>query len=192
MRQIKQKRLLILSTVLLLCTYITQAQVEYSVDEALKVFSFIEKIIVEKDSGNSEKMRSVTVTESELNSYIAYRIDTEKEDVMKQLHLKIFKRDRIEGKILLDLRGQNLPDFLRPEMNLYFAGKVEVKDQKVRLLIKKLYIEDQPIRPEILDVVIFIASKIQSTEPTSIYDWYDLPFGIKDIKSQDKKAIFYY
>lgn len=166
--------------------------IEYSLKEALKVLSIIEKIQSEQNSLSKGKLRKVTVTESELNSYIAFRIETEKEEIMKQLNLHILVNNRIEGNILIDLRGQNIPGFLRPQMNIYFGGRVEVKDEKVRINIKKLFIEDVPIQPEILDVIIQIASKIEGSEPASLYDWYDLPFGLKDIKTQNGKAIFYY
>lgn len=165
---------------------------EYSLKEALKVLNIIEKVQSEQNNLSKGKLRKVTVTESELNSYIAFRIETEKEEIMKQLNLHILVNNRIEGNILIDLRGQNLSGFLRPQMNIYFGGRVEVKDEKVRINIKKLFIEDVPIQPEILDVIIMIASKIENSEPTSLYDWYDLPFGLKDIKTQNGKAIFYY
>ncbi len=165
---------------------------EYSLKEALKVLNIIEKVQSEQNSLSKGKLRKVAVTESELNSYIAFRIETEKEEIMKQLNLHILVNNRIEGNILIDLRGQNIPGFLRPQMNIYFGGRVEVKDEKVRINIKKLFIEDVPIQPEILDVIIQIASKIEGSEPTSLYDWYDLPFGLKDIKTQNGKAIFYY
>ncbi len=177
---------------LLFYVLVSYGSTEYSLKEALKVLNIIEKVQSEQNTLSKGKLRKVTVTESELNSYIAFRIETEKEEIMKQLNLHILVNNRIEGNILIDLRGQNLPGFLRPQMNLYFGGRVEVKEKKVRINIKKLFIEDVPIQPEILDVIIQIASKIENSEPTSLYDWYDLPFGLKDIKTQNGKAIFYY
>ncbi len=168
------------------------SQSEYSIEEARRVFKIIEQLEQDLFKNNQRKLQSVIVTESELNSYFAYRIEVEKEDIMKQLHLKIFKNNKIEGKILIDLRGQKIPDYLRPEMNIYFAGKVEVNNGKGRILMKKLFLEDQPIQPQVLDAIIFIASKLQNSEPTSPYDWYELPFGIKDIKTKKQQAIFFY
>ena len=168
------------------------SQSQYSLEEARQVFEIIEQLEQDLLKNNQRKLQSVIVTESELNSYFAYRIEAEKEDIMKQLHLKIFKNNKIEGKILIDLKGQKIPDFLRPEMNIYFAGKVEVNNGKGRILMKKLFLEDQPIQPQVLDAIIFIASKIQNSEPTSLYDWYELPFGIKDIKTKKQQAIFFY
>ena len=156
------------------------------------MFKIIGQMEQELLNKNQQKLRSVVVQESELNSYIAYRIEAEKEEIMKQLHLIILKNNKIEGKIHIDLRGQKIPDFLRPEMNIYFAGKVEVNNGQGRILMKKLFLEDQSIQPQILDAIIFIASKLQNYEPTSLYDWYELPFGIKDIKTKKQQAIFFY
>jgi len=168
------------------------SQSQYSLEEVRKVFQIIgqleEKILI----NSSKKQDSVIVTESELNSYFAYRIEAEKEEIMKQLHLKILKNNKIEGKIQIDLRGQKIPDFLRPEMNIYFSGKVEVNNGRVRISMKKLFLEDQPIQPQVLDAIIFIASKLQNYEPTSLYDWYELPFGIHDIMTKNQQAIFFY
>ena len=106
------------------------------------MFKIIGQMEQELLNKNQQKLRSVVVQESELNSYIAYRIEAEKEEIMKQLHLIILKNNKIEGKIHIDLRGQKIPDFLRPEMNIYFAGKVEVNNGQGRILMKKLFLED--------------------------------------------------
>jgi len=165
---------------------------DYSLEEARKVLRLIEKVQKEQLKPNVRKLRKVVVTESELNSYIAFRIETEKEEVMKELHLKLFKDNSIEGKIFVDLRGQKLTKFLRPEMNLYFRGRIEVKDSRVRLAIEDLFLEDQPVQPMVLDLIILIASRIDKTEASSINDWYDLPYGIKDVKTDRGEAAFYY
>ena len=168
------------------------SQSQYSIEEARRVFQIIGQL-EQKILKNSQKnLDSVIVTESELNSYFAYRIEAEKEEIMKQLHLKILKNNKIEGKIKIDLRGQKIPDFLRPEMNIYFSGKIEVKNGKGRILMKKLFLEDQPIQPQVLDAILFIASKLQNYEPTSLYDWYELPFGINNITTKNKQAVFFY
>jgi len=111
---------------------------------------------------------------------------------MKGLRLKLFKKNKVEGKIYIDLRGQELSGLLRPEMNLYFGGILETKDRMVRLDLKSLYLEDQPIQPKILDAVIYFGSKIEGTEPFSLNDWFEFPYGIKDVKIEKGHAVFYY
>lgn len=143
-------------------------------------------------SRDQSRLEKAVITESELNSYIAYRIETEKEEVMRELRLKLFEENRVEAKVLVDLSGQDLPKLLQPRMTFYLGGKIKVKDEKVKLEVKELFLEGQPIQPRILDLVIYIASKIENTEPTSLSEWYDLPYGIKNIETQRGKAIFYY
>lgn len=178
---------------LFLCFSILSFAIQnYSLPEALKVLKAIERIEREQSIGNKHSLREIIITESELNSYIAYRIEIEKEEIMRELHLKLFKGNKIEGKILIDLKGQELSKFLRPQMSLYFGGKLEVKNGVARVNIKELFLEEQRIEPMILELIISIAAKIENTEPWSINDWYVLPYGIKDIKTHRRKAIFYY
>jgi len=182
-----------LSVFLLIATFIfLYGLSDYSLREALKVLRLIDKIQKEQLEKREDELRNVTVTEKELNSYFAYRIETEKEEVMKELRLKLFKDNRIEGKIFIDLSGQKIPKFLGPHMNFYLGGRLEVEDGKVRLVLKELFLENQPVQPMILDLIIYIASKISNTEASSMNDWYELPYGIKDIKTQQGKATFYY
>ena len=165
---------------------------DYSLPEVQKVLKAIEKIEREQSSGNKDSLKKIVITESELNSYIAYRIETEKEEVVKELRLKLFKGDRIEGKVLMDLRGQKIPKILRPQMTLYFEAKLEVKDGRVRFDFKDMFLEDQRIQPMTVDIIIYIGSKITNTEPWSINDWFELPYGIKDVETLRRKVAFYY
>jgi hypothetical protein len=170
----------------------TESSSGYSLQEALKVIKLIDRIQLEQLEKANDETRKIVVTESELNSYIAYRIDVEQEDIMKELRLKLFDDDRIEGKIVVDLEKQNLPKILRPKMTFYMGGKLEVENGKVRLDLKDLFLESQRIQPAILDLVIFIGSKIQGTEAFSMGDWWDLPYGIQKMETRQGEAIFYY
>lgn len=165
---------------------------DYSLPEARKVLEAIEKMESGQSRGDKDSLKKIVITEKELNSYIAYRIETENEEIMKELRLKLFKRNKIEGKVLIDLKGQKIPEFIRPQMTLFFGGKLEVKKGKARLNIKDLFLEDQRLKPTILDVILNIASKIKDMEVSSMNDWYNLPYGIKDIKTNRHKATFYY
>ena len=164
----------------------------YSIKEALKVLDIIERIEREQLVKRMDDIHTVDVTESEFNSYVAHRIKIEKEEVLKELRLKLFEKNRIEVLALVDLKGQKLPKYLKPEMIFYFGGTLEIQDGGVRLKLKNLFLGNQRIQPMVLDLVIFIASKIQNMEPSSIEDWYELPYGIKDIKTWAGRATFYY
>ncbi len=85
---------------------------DYSLPEARKVLKAIDKMESEQSRGDKGSLEKIVITEKELNSYIAYRIEREKEEIMKELRLKLFKRNKIEGKVLIDLRGQKIPKFI--------------------------------------------------------------------------------
>ncbi len=151
--------------------------------EALKVIRFLDQIEAESLMHKSEPPRKMDFTESEFNSYIAYRIAAEKANVMKELRLKILDRNRIEGKIFLDLKGQKLPAMLKPEMNLYFSGVLATRDGEARLDFEKLFLDDQQVPLMLLDLVVYVAVKLGKSDPVSLHDWYALPPGIKDIQT---------
>jgi hypothetical protein len=169
------------------------AQDHYSKEDALKIFKLIDQIQMEQlKSSGMGNLKNVVVTESELNSYIAYRIEAEHSEIMRELRLKLFNKNRVEGKIFIDLKDQDVPGFMRPEMNLYFDGTLDVVEGKVRLVLKDLFLEDQRILVSVLDTIIYFGSIIEGEEPFSISDWWELPYGIKDIKTKKGRAIFYY
>jgi hypothetical protein len=167
-------------------------QEKYSMEEARKVFALIEKIQKEQLSKQKSEWLNVVVTESEFNSYIAYRIETGQEPVMKELHFKILRKNRLEMKILIDLRGQKIPKFLRPEMTFYLGGEFEANDGKIRLEVKKLFLEDKQIDIKLFDIVLHLAAQAYGTKSSSLSDWYELPYGIQSVETQKGKAIFYY
>jgi hypothetical protein len=164
----------------------------HSQQEAEKVLRLIDRIQREQTQSDTGGTRKVVVTESELNAYIAHRIEVEQSKTLRELKLKIYERNRVEGKIYLDLRGQDLPKIMQPEMNIYLDGTIEVMKGLVRLKLKSLYLENQKIQPEMLNMVIYVASKSQGTEPFRLDDWFELPFGIKNIESERGQAAFYY
>ena len=131
-------------------------------------------------------------TESEMNSYIAYRIASEKEELMKELRLKLFEENRIEGVILIDLTGQKLPSLLRSRMKLYFEGNFETQNGSIRLDFKKLFLEERPVPLMLLDMIIYVAARLGKTEATKINDWYELPSGIIDLRTGPGRLIVYY
>jgi len=174
------------------CQKDTQATASYSLEEARKVFAAIDEITAETQQPWDGPPRSITITESEFNSYTACRIETEKEEIMKELRLKLFDENKIEGWVHIDLRGQDVPRFIKPEMDVYFAANLLTNNGQVKIDIQKLFLGDEPIKPFILDAVIAISARLNHQEATSINDWYELPYGIKDIKTETGKATFYY
>jgi hypothetical protein len=165
---------------------------EYSLDEALKVLGLIDKLQLEQIEEGSRDLKNVVVTEDELNSYISHRIKVEQEEILRELRLKMFDNNKVEWKIVVDLEGANLPKILKPRMTFFMGGKLEVEEGYVRLDLKDLYLGNQRIQVSVFELVIFIGSRIMGSEPFSMSDWWELPYGIKDIRTQQGKATFFY
>jgi len=153
-------------------------------EDAQKVLEIIDRIEKDQDPASERPLRTVVVSERELNAYIAYRIETEREEIMKELSLKLLPENRVEGKIFIDLSGRKIPFFLKPQMNVYFAGMLETEGSKARIRVESLFLEEQRIKPAFLDLIIRAISKIENTEPVSIEDWYDLPYGIRKMEAR--------
>jgi len=167
-------------------------QTEYSLKEALKVVNLIDVIQRTQLEKEDDATRYVILTEDELNSYIAHRIKLEQEETLRELRLKMYDNNHTEWKIMLDLEGAKLPNVLKPQMTFYLGGILEVEEGYVRLDLKDLYLGDKRIQVSVFELVISIGSKIIGSEPFSMSDWWELPYGIKDIKTQKGKAAFYY
>jgi hypothetical protein len=164
----------------------------YSVEEAVKIVNMLAMIEEAKADTDPASPRKASVSESELNSYIAYRIDTQKEEIMKELRLKLFSKNRIEGKALIDLSGLDLPGFLKPRMNLYFSGGIQTQSGKIKVNFDSLFLETQRVQPFIVDWIIKIAAQAGGNEPSSLSDWYELPSGIKDMATEQGRLIVFY
>lgn len=160
--------------------------------DALKVIRFLDRIAADSLMKKAAKPGRMDFTESEFNAYIAYRIDTEKEPIMKELRLKLFDQNRIEGKIFIDLRGQKLPAVLKPQMNLYFEGVFTTKNEQVRLDFRKLFLDGQRVPNFLLDMIIYVASKLGKTDAGGVNDWYGLPLGVKDLRTTAGRVSIYY
>jgi hypothetical protein len=160
--------------------------------DAQKVLQAIERIRAASGAEPSGRPRSVVVSERELNAYIIYRIETEKEDILKDLRLKLFAGNRIEGLAVIDLRDRKLPAFIKPMMNITFAGVVESQPGKARVRIESLYLEQQRIQTALLDLVISTVSELEGTEPVRLDDWYELPYGIIGLETRQGSLVAAY
>ena len=160
--------------------------------DAQRVLRIIEKIEKEGSPGPGAASRKEVVSETELNAYMAYRIASEKEEIMKELRLKLLPRNRIEGKIFIDLSGRSVLGFLKPQMNVYFAGMLETEGPKVRVRFESLFLEKQRIQTALLDLIISAVSRLEKTEAVSIEDWYDLPYGIRKMETRAGELVVSY
>jgi hypothetical protein len=183
----------ILPFFLLLFVLFARAELGPQVQEdARKVLEILDRIQNEKGPASGQPPRTAVVSERELNAYIAYRIETEGEEIMKELRLKLLTGNRVEGKIFIDLSGRRVPWFLKPQMNVYFSGALETEGPKVRVRMENLFLEEQRIQPGLLDMIISVVSRFEKTDPVSIEDWYDLPYGIRNMEARAGELVVSY
>jgi len=161
-------------------------------EQALKVLKALDRIQAESLTSRKPSLRRSDFSEGECNAYVAFRIEEEKEDVLKELRIKLFGENRVEGKAVVDLRRQNLPSFIKPRMNLFFEGLLLIRDGKARFDFRKIYLEGQEVPLLLLDIVIDIASRMGKTDAASIRAWVDLPYGIKDLRTRQGGLSLYY
>lgn len=160
--------------------------------QALKVIKALDAIQAESLMSKSPTLRRSDFSEEEFNAYVAYRIDEEKEDVLKELKLKLFGENRVEGMAVVDLRRQNLPSFIKPRMSLYFEGVLVVQNGKARFDFRKLFLEGQDVPLLVLDVILDIAARMGKSDAASVRGWVDLPYGIRELKTREGGISLYY
>ncbi|MFQ6082926.1 MAG: hypothetical protein ACE5WD_06165 [Candidatus Aminicenantia bacterium] len=182
-KYIKSNKLVLILSVFLLFS-ISFGQKDYYQEEVFKVKKILKKI---KQNENEKFKKKAALTEKEVNSYLDYRLKEERTKVLEEIKLKFLKDNLIEGKAVINLKeGEN--NFLK----IYFNGFVIVKEKRAKFDLKKLFIEDQPVPGPVLEFIIAYLSRKEGYEPLSIFSWYDLPYGIENIKTQPGKLIIYY
>lgn len=184
----------LLGSVLLLSSALTAfAQIDAATRaKAVRVETLIDKVRGETERVTAPLGRTEAVAEDDLNAYIACRLFDDQEPVMKELRLKLLSGNRFEGMTVLDFTGVDLPGLLRGRLDVYFAGRLETQGGAVRLDIGTFFINGQKVRPEILDAVISIGSRLSGTEAFSLRDWYILPYGLRDMAVEEGRLLAFY
>ncbi|MBS3819809.1 hypothetical protein KGY73_09955 [bacterium] len=158
----------------------------------MKVQKLLRQIQSQQNLKEKGKQQKALVSESELNSYVAYRIEVEKEEILRELRFKLFEHNRIEGKMSLDLKNLDISNLFKRQIDLFFRAKLRVKEGKGKLKIQKLFLHQKPIQPAVLDMIASAVSQKEDVEYKSLEDWYNLPYEIEDMETQKGKLIIYY
>ncbi len=137
-------------------------------------------------------LKQVILTEEELNAYIAYRLRTEPVEWLQELQLKLLNDNCIEGKAVFDLSQENLPNFIPKKAVFFFSALFQVKENKIYFEFKKVFLGSQELNLDFVSEIIKQIALAHNAVPEGLNRSYDLPFGIKDIKSRKGLAIFYY
>ncbi len=148
---------------------------------------------IAKSSGSaSGKERSEIVPESELNAYIARQIVESGEKYIVSLRLKLTGRDKVEGRLVLDLRTLSLPSGLVSGAEVLFGASFESGNGWISIKMEKVFIGGQPVAPQVIDSVIAIASRASGYKPVRLGDRHKLPTGVKRLSAGREKLYLYY
>jgi hypothetical protein len=159
---------------------------------AQRVIELLERAERTQPPSSSRTPPTVTVTESDLNAWIAYRIATEADRYFRACEIRLLAGDRFEGKIVLDLSGTPAAFLLPSETDLYFSAKGESREGKIRIFIEELFLGSQRLSPAVIDKVMALVSAFEGTPPTSLGDWYALPYGIRRLESRKGSLLCHY
>lgn len=172
---------------------LTQVKTDFisDLDHALKIINFLDYVArIREETGRSQG-KIAEFEENEVSAFFQY-LFTEQVPTVKALELKLFPKEKIEGHLLLNLNGYNLPSYFKDELNLYFSARAKCLNRKIRLVFNSLYLETQRIEPKIIDYLIDLIASSLKIEAHHLEDWYDLPSGVEKISiSQGKLRIYY-
>jgi hypothetical protein len=159
---------------------------------ALKVIEALEIAEQGPAPSPSRASRTVTVTEGDLNAWIAYRIATEADRYFRACEIRLLPDDRFEGKIVLDLSGTPAALLLPSETELYFSAKGESREGQIRIEMDELFLGSQRLAPDVIDKVMALVSSFEGASATSLGDWYALPYGIRRLESRKGLLLCHY
>lgn len=157
-----------------------------------KVLQTIEMMEKANLDPQPRSLKQVVLTEDEINAYIAYRLRTEPVELLQELQLRLFNDNRLEGKAVFDLSQENLPNFVPKMAVLFFSAIFRIQEGKIYFEFKKVFLGSQELSIDFVSAMIKQIAIAHNAPPEGLDRSYDLPFGIKDIKSRNGLAIFYY
>jgi len=164
---------------------------EFSGPKAKKVDLILKRIA--KTKKHTPFLKKVTFTQDELNSYLNLVYIKKYTREVKYIELKLGRKNYVSGTVKVKLVGKKysqVPSFLR-DVEIDLSGKVECQNYRMRYIFEDLKINGTGFSPEILDEA-FGAAQVNFKVKKSMYDWFNLFPGIKNIVIDHKKITLFY
>ena len=186
----KHKIILTALVVLLLIPVVYSAE-EFSLEQAQRVDLVLKRLA--KYRKPQVFLRKITFTQDELNSYLNLVYLKKYAPEVKYIKLKLEKDNYASGIVKIKLVGksyESVPAFLR-DIKVETEGKIECRNYRMRFNFEKMKINGTTFSPEVLDEA-FGAAQVNYRVKKSLYDWFELMPGIKNIVLDDKKITIFY
>ena len=164
---------------------------EFSPEKAKKVNRYLTRIAQTRRKG--VMLKRAYFTEDELNSYLNLIYTRRYSPEVKYIKLNLKKDNKVSGFLKVVLKGEKysrLPAFLK-KFEVDFEGKAEFENYRMRFDFENLKINGTSFSPEILDQA-FSAAQTGYKVKKSMFDWFRLLPGIKNIKIDYKKLTLFY
>ena len=112
---------------------------------------------------------------------------------MNVIELRLKDKNRVDGSLKIKLAGEKylaVPQFLR-DSEVRFRGTFECNNYHMRFVFSELVINGSHFSPDVLDEA-YGAAQFNARVKRSIFDWFTLLPGLKNLQSSEKTIVFYY
>ena len=186
-----KKRVVVVCCVWLLPVLAPSFQVDSSV-RAMKVVEALEKAESERSRQPAKAIRPLEFSEEDLNAFVAHDLLAGGEEYVKEVVLKLFDKNRVEGRILVENAGGEGRGSLPSRLELFFSAGFETEAGRIRIDMDSLFMGTEKLPVVFIDTVIAVVSRLQGYEPMSLSDWYELPFGIQRLETRPGRVLVYH
>lgn len=137
----------------------------------------------------------VVFTERELNSYLYYKAGTQLPPNLRNIDLQLLQ-GKVEAHADLDLSqaqgggaAANIPEMLKRPVPIFLTGKLTTNKGQGLFQPESIWVGPLPIPVDLLDSVVKYLTERQSGKPHSIYNWFPLPYDLKEVRIQKEQIV---
>ena len=164
---------------------------DYSLEKARKVDGFLARIAARRQP--SLFLKKMTFSENELNSYLNLIYVKKYAPEVTFIELRLKDKNLVSGSFKVKLAGEKyaaVPGFLR-DTDVQFDGRFECTNYRMRFVFSDLVINGSHFSPDVLDEA-YGAAQLNAKTKRSIFDWFTLLPGLKQITIDEKKLVCFY
>lgn len=164
---------------------------DLSLDAARRVDAFLARVAARRQP--SLFLRKAAFSEGELNSYLNLIYAKKYAPEISFIELRLKDKNLVDGRLRVQLKGEKyaaVPQFLR-DTEVRFRGAFECSHYRMRFVFSELVINGSRFSADALDEA-FGAAQIGVREKRSLFDWFTLLPGLKNVQSSERTIYFFY
>jgi hypothetical protein len=164
---------------------------DFSPEKAKRVDGFLARIAARRQP--SLFLKKTSFSESELNSYLNLLYTRKYAPEVTFIELRLKDKNRVDGSLKVKLAGEKyaaVPQFLR-DTEVRFSGTFECSNYHMRFVFSELVINGSHFSPDVLDEA-YGAAQFNARVKRSIFDWFTLLPGLKNVQCSEKTITFFY